>query len=190
MSVNDLELGIARRAVFEQLRAEGEPRWVRVNGSSMEPVLRPGGSALVDFGTRQAKVGDIVLADLGPRMVVHRLVAHPRGAPGALLLKGDAERRTDPRIRADDIYGIVRAIRDARGRTTSVGCGGRLGRALAVSSRVAGRSTERATHFARRVPRPLRAAVIGPAVALAGAPLRAVAAIAATRLALARGSSA
>jgi hypothetical protein len=121
-------------------------------------------------------------------MVVHRLVAHPRAAPEALVLKGDAERRTDPRIRADDVYGIVRALRDARGRTTSVGCGGSLGRALAVSSRVAGRSTERAAHFAPRVPRPLRSALIRPAVALSRAPLRAIAAVAAARQALARGA--
>jgi hypothetical protein len=150
--------------------------------------MRPGGSALVDFGTRHARVGDIVLADLGPRMVVHRLVAHPRAAPEALVLKGDAERRSDPRIGVDDVYGIVRAVRDAAGRTTTVGCGDRLGRALAVSSRVAGRSTERASRFARRVPRPLRSALIRPAVALARAPLLAVATVAAVRQALARGA--
>jgi Peptidase S24-like len=188
MPVHDPELGIARRAVFEQLRAAGQPRWVRVSGSSMAPLMRPGGWALVDFGARNARIGDIVLADLGRRMVVHRLVAHPRGAPEALLLKGDAERRTDPRIRVDDVYGIVRAVRDARGRTTSVGCGGRLGRALAVSSRVAGRSTQRTARFARRVPRPLRTVLIRPAGALSRAPLRAVAAVAAARQALARGA--
>jgi hypothetical protein len=188
MPVHDLELGVARRAVFEQLRADGELRWVRVSGSSMAPVMRPGGWALVDFGARHAKVGDIVLADLGPRMVVHRLVAHQRAAPAALVLKGDAERRSDPRIRVDDVYGIVRAVRDARGRATSVGCGGSLGRALAVSSRVAGRSTERAARFARRVPRPLRSALIRPAVALSRAPLRTVAVVAAARQALARGA--
>ena len=189
MPMLDLEIGIARRAVFEQLRVDGEPRWVRVSGSSMAPVIRPDGWALVDFGARHPQVGDIVLADLGPRMVVHRLVGHPRAAPEALILKGDAERRSDPRIGGDDVYGIVRAVRDARGRTTSVGCGGSLGRALAVSSRVAGRSTERAAHFAPRVPRPLRA-LIRPAVALSRAPLRAFAALAAARQALARGASA
>jgi Peptidase S24-like len=186
--MHDLELGIARRAVFERLRAEGEPRWVRVSGSSMTPVIRPGGWALVDFGARHAEVGDIVLADLGTRMVVHRLVAHPRAAPEALILKGDAERHTDPRVRAADTFGIVRAVRDARGRATSVGCGGRLGRALAVSSRVSGHSTQRAARLARRVPRPLRSALIGPVVAISRAPLQAVAAVAAARQALARGA--
>ena len=186
--MHDLEIGIARRAVFERLRADGERCWVRVSGSSMAPVMRPGCWALVDFGAREAKVGEIVLADLGPRIVVHRLVAHPRAAPEALVLKGDAERRSDPRIQSNAVYGIVRAVRDARGRTTSIGCGGSLGRALAVSSRVAGRSTERAARLARRAPRPLRSALIRPAVALSRAPLRAVAAVAAARQALARGA--
>jgi hypothetical protein len=137
----------------------------------MGSVIPTGSSVLVEFGAAGPALGDIVLADIGPHVVVHRVVDRPVvGGRRMLVLKGDAEPRADPRIDREAVYGVIRAMR--RGpRTTTVGCAGTPAVALAISSRVAGRLGERLARRGRQAPRPLRA-MLRPALLLSAAPVR------------------
>jgi hypothetical protein len=89
----------ARRGLFEVYRARGESAWVAVGGSSMRPSFGDGSWLLVDFGAREARVGEIVLLPLGSRLVTHRVIRRHRGRSGwTLQTKGDACLAADPPV--------------------------------------------------------------------------------------------
>ena len=84
--------------------------WIRAMGSSMEPAI-PGGAAvrLVPIRGQPVAVGDIVLADLGKgRIVLHRV---RRIVAGEVLLRGDANVRTDRAVPLEKVLARADAVR-------------------------------------------------------------------------------
>jgi signal peptidase I len=105
----------ARRGLFEHYRARGTSTWVEVSGSSMRPSFGDGSWLLVDFGAREAKVGEVVLFPLGDTLVAHRVIRRRRTLRGWMLrTKGDACRGPDPPVASKDVLGVVRAVRSSR----------------------------------------------------------------------------
>lgn len=131
----------ARLALFEVYRAQRACVWVDATGSSMRPWIRTGTSLNVDFGARDASVGEVVLFARGTRIVAHRVVRRLPGPQGPVLAtKGDSSLRFDAPVPVSELLGIVRGLRRAPGRAvTSRVLSGRSGQALAAISRAAGR---------------------------------------------------
>jgi peptidase S24-like protein len=134
-------LGLARRAVFEGHRREGERTWIQATGTSMQPLIEPGDWMHVDFGERHPRVGDIALFELSGAFVAHRVVGRRRRDGRALLVcKGDAVALCDPAVAPGAVFGVVRALRPAGGGVARTkGCAGMTVRVLAVASYCAGR---------------------------------------------------
>ena len=173
-------LPLARRALFEDDRRRGASRWIEARGTSMRPLIAPGTWMLVDFGARPRGNGEIVLLPLGDVIVAHRVVATVRRETGTFLVtKGDAEPYCDAPVSAEDLIGVVRALRRAPGgRASTLGCAGSPARMIARISGWSGRSARRARCLGTLLPVPLRrlarTAVLplaGTATRLAAAPL-------------------
>lgn len=160
----------ARLAVMEDFRAAGRPRWIRVDGPSMGPLIAPGTWLLVDFGPVRPRIGRVVLAWLGHEFVVHRIV---RVRGDEVLLQGDAESRADSPILRCNLYGGVRAIR-ANGVSTTVGCDGMLGQLIAIASRTAARAVVAAQRAVARLPVPIGRMLIRSIGAFARVPVQVV----------------
>lgn len=160
----------ARLAVMEDFRSAGRPRWIRVDGPSMGPLIAPGTWLLVDFGPVRPRIGRVVLAWLGHEFVVHRIV---RVRGDEVLLQGDAESRADRPVSRRDLYGGVRAIR-ANGVSTSVGCDGTLGQLIAIASRTAARAVVATQRVADSLPSPIGRVLIRPTGAITRAPVQIV----------------
>ena len=143
----------ARWALLAAYRDAGTTHWIGLEGASMAPVIPPAASALVDFAARIPHVGSVVLADVGGRFVVHRVVAAPtRRRPGRYLLKGDAEPFADARIGGAAIFGTVRAVRVAQGHPTHAGLRGRRAHSIAIASRLSSRALRAATPLLAALP--------------------------------------
>lgn len=171
----------ARRALLSRFRADRRVEWVPLTGTSMRPLVEPGSSALVDFGARHPGIGAIALADRGDIIIAHRVVSVPRaGGPDRFLLQGDAEPFADRPMGADDIYGVVLAIRRPDGSVSRAGLSGGRARVLARTSRISGRALRLATRAIRHLPprarhpigRALRRAVRAPVFLVAITPRR------------------
>lgn len=89
------------RAIVALVRS-GAPARFTAFGTSMWPAIRPGARVRVDPATAdEVRVGDVVAALAGERLVVHRLV----GRSGAeLILRGDALAGTE-RVPRDALLG-------------------------------------------------------------------------------------
>ena len=124
----------------------------------MRPLVAPGTWMLVDFGARPRGNGEIVLLALGDVIVAHRVVATVRRESGTLVVtKGDAEPYCDAPAAAEDVIGVVRALRRAPGgRATTLGCAGPPARMIARISGWSGRSVRRARRLGPLLPVPLR----------------------------------
>ncbi|HET8776685.1 MAG TPA: S24/S26 family peptidase [Candidatus Limnocylindria bacterium] len=169
-------MAVARRGVFEDFRRGHAQRWIRVDGTSMRPIIPAGSWLLVDFGRVPERVGQVVIAAVGAEMVAHRVVARPTARRGnRIILKGDAELRGDPRVTADDVFGVVRGMRLGEGRITSAGFDGAGATAIAVASRVGGRIASVVSAASTRLPRAVNVALGGVAT-LTNLPVRILAA--------------
>ena len=88
--------------------------WVTARGGSMWPTIRDGDEVLlVPLG--RPRVGDVVVLDLGSRLVLHRVV---RARDALLVTRGDASRCEDGHVSMDDVVG--RAVAARRGGSTVV----------------------------------------------------------------------
>jgi hypothetical protein len=151
-------LPLARRALFEEDRRRGASRWIEARGASMRPLIAPGTWMLVDFGARPADTGEIVVLPVGDVIVAHRVVGTIRRERRTFLMtKGDAEPYCDAPVPLEDVIGVVRALRRARGaRPTTLGCAGRPARMIGRISGWSGRSAIWARRLAPFLPVRLR----------------------------------
>ncbi len=91
-------------ALGERL-ARGERVVVRTEGHSMWPALRNGRHVVVrPLARGGVRCGDVVLATIGGRPVLHRVVGVRRGA---VLLKGDARPRPDGWVPRGAVVGAI-----------------------------------------------------------------------------------
>lgn len=138
----------------------------------MRPVIPVGADALVDFADRAPRVGSVVLARAGGRFVVHRVVAAPTPLrPGRYVVKGDAEPFADPRVYRDDIFGVVRAVRDANDRVLRAGLHGRRAHLLAMTSRISGRFLRGSARVLSPLPSARRRPIVRALAAMARVPI-------------------
>lgn len=93
--------------LVRRLLADGGEIELPVAGSSMSPLLRPDDRLRVS-ARATAGLGDVVLAEHGSNLVLHRVIGR-RGEE--LLLRGDAVPRPDPPVGADRHLGVVVAAR-------------------------------------------------------------------------------
>jgi signal peptidase len=107
----DLELA----AIIEALAGRGAAARMRVGGGSMEPALRDGDVVLIERLERCQR-GDVVVAKLDGRIVMHRVVSV--GAD-RVQLRGDNRVECDPPIALEDVIGRVTRV-DREGREVSV----------------------------------------------------------------------
>ena len=118
--------------LFLDLLKAGHRARMRAHGASMLPTILPGAEVELEPRPRHLEPGDVVLARVGGRLVLHRLIARRPG--GELLLKGDALGRPDAPLSGEAVLG--RAIRVSAGcpRDLRRGPGRWLGRAAAGAS--------------------------------------------------------
>jgi signal peptidase I len=113
----DLELA----AIIEALAGRGAAARMRVAGGSMHPTLRDGDVVLIEPIERCHR-GDVVVAKLDGRIVMHRVVSvdgdHVR-------LRGDNRVECDPPIALADVIGRVARV-EREGREASVPRAGAL----------------------------------------------------------------
>jgi len=143
----------ARRALFELYRERGDCVWVEATGSSMLPFIRDGFWLLVDFGLREARLGEIAVFPCGDRIVGHRVVRGSQShGVGVLATKGDARLEFDPPVPAGELLGVVRGLRRTRDGATAAGaCRGPGALSLALISAGIGHAANAAGPRARRL---------------------------------------
>lgn len=81
-----------------------------VQGSSMEPLLRPGDVVEVVHRPGPLHCGDVIVFKQGDSVVVHRLLRQNRKR-GRFLARGDNRLDADPPVTAADVVGRVVAVR-------------------------------------------------------------------------------
>ncbi len=108
MSEDAAPTDLADRGAFEVLRSalDTGPLEIAALGRSMRPTLRPGDR--VRLHRRRPRRGDVALALVGQRLVLHRLLRH-RG--GRWLMRGDARPRPDGWVTDADILAVATARR-------------------------------------------------------------------------------
>jgi Peptidase S24-like len=99
------------RLIRDALEVGGE-LWVNACGGSMHPTIRNGDRVLLGPPTRDIKRGEIVLASMGPRLILHRVIDIQKDV---LITRGDARDRADPPISREDV--IARALVAGRAET-------------------------------------------------------------------------
>jgi signal peptidase I len=103
----DLELA----AILEALAGRGAAARMRVAGGSMHPTLRDGDVVLIEPLGRCQR-GDVVVAKLDGRIVMHRVVSVDADR---VQLRGDNRVECDPPIALADVIGrVTRVERDGR----------------------------------------------------------------------------
>ena len=155
-------------------RDAGTETWLETRGTSMRPLVRPGGRMLVAFGASPARVGEVIVFERYDGIVAHRLVGRRR-RDGAeqLIVKGDNEAYFDPPIGQDDVLGVVRGVRLAEtGPVLRRGLDGRTGRVIAGVSRSSGRGARLARRVAEHTPDPIRRTALRAIPTLARVPTR------------------
>ena len=106
----------ATALVEESMRRFGEVR-IRIAGSSMLPVIRPGDIVSVRRCVpTQVSRGEIVLFIRDKRLFVHRVLGEKPSADGqsALITRGDSVPENDPPVFAGELLGCVTAIHRGR----------------------------------------------------------------------------
>lgn len=99
------ELAAEVAGAFGQLR-------LRVSGTSMAPVIRPGDVLSVEAaGLEQLSAGEIVVFAREGRLIAHRLVARTeRAGADFLVTRGDRTRRNDAPVSSAELLGRVTRI--------------------------------------------------------------------------------
>lgn len=99
-------------AALELWEQTGEVHWIPVRGTSMLPMLRQGDQLLVAHGSREMRLGDIVVFRRSDGLIAHR-VLRVLSQPGKLILrtKGDHVLALDPILDEDLLMGRVLRIR-------------------------------------------------------------------------------
>ena len=94
---------IALIGLYRSYRQAGTRAWLETRGTSMRPLVGPGGRMLVEFGAQPKEVGEIVVFERRDEIVAHRIVGR-RVFEGRdrFIVKGDAEAYFDPPIGRDD----------------------------------------------------------------------------------------
>jgi signal peptidase I len=88
--------------------------WHRATGNSMEPLIRPGDTLLVECrGSDRARKGDVILYRTQPAGTlvchrVHRIVV--REGRSIYRVRGDNSLHFDAEVRPSDILGTVAAV--------------------------------------------------------------------------------
>jgi len=148
----------ARFALFERYRAARAEVWIEATGTSMTPLIQPGDRLLVAFGGRPDHTGQVILCQVDGAFVAHRLVAHrlvvgEGGRPGLrLTAKGDAEAFPDRSVSPADVFGVIRSIRRADGRVTTLGLDDTPGAIVARISWWSGCAARLSRRLVRRAP--------------------------------------
>jgi hypothetical protein len=160
--------------LYRSYGAAGRQAWIDASGTSMRPLVEPGGRLLVDFGATPSRIGEVVLFERANHIVAHRIVgSRRRDGREQLLVKGDAEAYFDPPIGREDVLGVVREV--SMGPTLSTsrhGLDGRSSRLIARVSRWTGRAARVARRVARHSPGPVRGAALRAIPTLARVPTR------------------
>ena len=153
---------VALLGLYQSYRDAGKTLWLDTRGTSMRPLVGPGGRMLVEFGTRPSQVGDIVLFERAGTVVAHRVVGRrERDGRERLIVKGDNEAYFDPPIGQSDVLGIVLGLKGAEtAPLVQRGVGGRSARVIARVSRWTGRGARVAHRFAVHTPDPIRGAAL------------------------------
>ena len=99
-------------ALIRETLALGRSLWLDASGDSMYPVLRGGTRVLLAPRERAPRVGDIVLARFGQRLVLHRVA---RIVGSNVILRGDASEQPDPAVAGAETIGVAVACADGRG---------------------------------------------------------------------------
>lgn len=103
------------------LLAEGKGVVFTPEGNSMLPFIRSGrDSVLLSPPVRPLETGDIILAKIGPRYILHRIIALHGDQ---VTLMGDGNLHEKERCTAADVIGIVTEIRKGDGRVVIPGKG-------------------------------------------------------------------
>ncbi len=165
---------IALVGLYRSYGQSGRQVWLETSGTSMHPLVRPGGRILVDFGARPSGIGEVVLFERRDVIVAHRIVGRRRrGGREQLIVKGDAEAYFDPPIGRDDVLGVVRGLRRADdGPIERRGLAGRRSRVIAGVSRWSGRGARIAHRVAVRSPSSIRGVALRAIPTLARVPTR------------------
>lgn len=168
---------IALIGLYRSYRQAGTRAWLETRGTSMRPLVGPGGRMLVEFGAQPKEVGEIVVFERRDEIVAHRIVGR-RVFEGRdrFIVKGDAEAYFDPPIGRDDVLGVVRGIRRGDGPIQRRGVGGRSSKVIASVSRWSGRGARVARRLAAHSPTPIRGFALRAIPPLARVPTRLISA--------------
>lgn len=99
-----------RFAAARELLAAFPSARLGVTGACMEPAIPQGRKVvLADARRRPPRFGDVVLARLGSRLVLHRLVWAPRGAR-PWRTQADRAPLFDGRLRREDVLATVLSV--------------------------------------------------------------------------------
>ncbi len=168
---------IALIGLYRSYRQAGTRAWLETRGTSMRPLVGPGGLMLVEFGAQPTEVGEIVVFERYGGIVAHRIVGR-RVLEGRdrFIVKGDAEAYFDPPIGRDDVLGVVRGVRRGDGPIQRRGIGGRSSKVIARVSRWSGRGARVARRVAVHAPPAIRGFALRAIPPLARVPTRLISA--------------
>lgn len=139
--------GVVVAAVLER----GYAVRIRVDGDSMDPLLRSGDALIVEPAVAETlRVGDVVLARLDRGLTAHRVIRLDReaGRVVGIRSRGDNCAEADPPFSPERILGRV-ISRERDGRLVAV----RRARWTLAARRHLGRATARVGRLARRFSR-------------------------------------
>jgi len=101
--------------------AEGKSVTIKPKGNSMLPFIRSGrDSVVVSPVTKELEVGDIVLAKIGDRYIMHRIFEI---SGDALTLMGDGNPYGKENCQKSDLIGIISGIQREGGELKAPGKG-------------------------------------------------------------------
>jgi hypothetical protein len=98
-------------ALFREALRRGRQLNIRARGHSMRPLIPDGSIVEVRPMSGRLRIGDIVAAQRGQRLYIHRVHA----VEPMVLLWGDGNRRPDRSFQDSDILGRVHRIRTPAG---------------------------------------------------------------------------
>jgi hypothetical protein len=107
--------GVFRQLACDMIRRGYTVRF-EANGTSMVPTIRDGETLMVEpIAAEGVRLGDVVLCDLGPRLVAHRLVrkrsVNANGEPTQVFhVRGDAPGASVDWIEGSRIVGRVQSV--------------------------------------------------------------------------------